>query len=235
MSQNSTVAKEVPEHVGIIIDGNRRWAKARGMTASQGHEEGVENVRRIMRKAQEMGIKNLTIYALSTENFKRTKTELAGLFKLFLKFAVKERAHIIKNNIRFRTIGDLNRFPANLRKTIVELMEVSKRNNKFILNLAVDYGGRSEIVRAVRKMLKRGIKAGQITEEELASNLDTAGQVDPDLIIRTGGRQRLSNFMLWQGSYSELYFTDLLWPEFSEKDLEVAVGEYQGRQRNFGK
>jgi len=225
----------VPKHVGIIIDGNRRWAKERGLSSAQGHEAGFENVKRIIKKAQAMGVTNLTIYALSTENFKRTREELSNLFKLMIKFVVSERVSILKNNIRFRTIGDLKRLPANLRKAAEELMAISARNNKFILNIALDYGGRSEIVRAVRRLLDKGVRAIDITEEAIAANLDTAGQNDPDLIIRTGGEQRLSNFLLWQGSYSELYFTKRFWPEFSEADFEDAVKEYQQRSRRFGK
>lgn len=189
----------------------------------------------MIKKAQAMGVTNLTIYALSTENFKRTREELSNLFKLMLKFVVSERLSIVKNNIRFRTIGDLKRLPANVRKAIEELMAVSERNNKFILNIALDYGGRSEIVRAVRRLLDKGVAAAEITEEAITANLDTAGQDDPDLIIRTGGEQRLSNFLLWQGSYSELYFTKRYWPEFSETDFEDAVKEYQSRSRRFGK
>jgi undecaprenyl diphosphate synthase len=233
--KNSLQSEAIPRHVGIIIDGNRRWAKERGLDPNKGHEAGVENVRKILRKAQAMGITNLTIYALSTENWKRTKRELAGLFRLMLQFAVKERLNIIKNNIRFRTIGDLQRLPSNVRKAVTELMAVSARNNKFILNIALDYGGRSEIVRAVRQLMKKGVTAMHITEEAIARNLDTAGQIDPDLIIRTGGEQRLSNFMLWQGSYSELYFSKRLWPDFSERDFEDAIKEYQLRSRRFGK
>ncbi len=229
-------AKElVPEHIGIIIDGNRRWAKRRGLPSSAGHVEGVENLKRIIDKAQEMGVKNLTIYVFSTENWKRTKKEVAYLFKLIYKFAVQEKVQIVKNNIQFRTIGDIKKLPFKVRSALSELMRVSRRNNKFILSLAIDYGGRSEIVRAVRKLVKKGLRAAEITERQIALNLDTAGLRDPDLIIRTGGEQRLSNFLLWQSSYSELYFTRKFWPEFKEKDFENAIKDYQRRQRRFGK
>lgn len=236
MSKKVSAPKEpVPEHIGIIIDGNRRWAKERGLPTLKGHEEGAESLHRIIRKAQAMGIKQLTIYVFSTENWKRTKKEIAYLFRLMLRFLVKEKVEILRNNIQFRTIGDLGRLPTNLRRALQDLVRVSKRNNKFILNMAIDYGGRSEIVRAVKKMVKKGVSAAQITEEELAKNLDTAGLKDPDMIIRTGGAQRLSNFLLWQSSYSELYFTERYWPEFREKDFEEAVHEFQSRQRRFGK
>jgi undecaprenyl diphosphate synthase len=225
----------VPTHVGIVMDGNRRWATARGLPPTAGHEAGAETLRKIMRKAQEMGIKNLTLYAFSTENWKRTKGEVRVLFKLMLKFIIQERAQIIKNNIRFRTIGDIKDLPAGLRKALQELMAVSKRNNKFILNVALDYGGRSEIVRAVKKILRKGASAVAVTEEAITSNLDTAGQPDPDLIIRTGGEQRLSNFMMWQASYSELYFSKRLWPDFGVKDFEEAIQNFQQRKRRFGK
>lgn len=225
---------QVPEHVGIIIDGNRRWAKKRGLPASAGHAEGVENLKRIIDKAQKMGVKNLTVYVFSTENWKRTKKETAFLFKLIYKFAVQEKMRIIKKNIQFRTIGDIKKLPPRVRLALRELIKVSKRNNKFILNLAIDYGGRSEIVRAVRKLIKKGLRAAQITEKQIALNLDTVGLKDPDLIIRTGGEQRLSNFLLWQASYSELYFSKRFWPEFGERDFDKALKEYGARQRRYG-
>jgi len=217
------LAVKVPRHVGIVMDGNRRWARERGLDELQGHEAGLENVRRIIDKAQEMGVTNLTLYAFSTENWKRTKKEIRNIFRLMLKFIVQERVNILKNNIKFRTIGDIKRFPINLRTAIRELMRVSARNNKFILNIALNYSGRSEIVRAVKSLLKKGARALQITEDQIAAHLDTAGQADPDLIIRTGGEQRLSNFMLWQASYSELYFSSRM------------VRQYQSRERRFGK
>lgn len=234
MSKVSTKGS-VPKHIGIVMDGNRRWARERGLSEFEGHEAGMENVRRIIDKAQQMGVTNITIYAFSTENWKRTKKEIRNIFRLMLKFMVRERVHILKNNIRFRTIGDLRQLPVNLRTATRELMRVSARNNKFILNIALNYSGRSEIVRAVRRLVKKGAKAIQITEEQIAQHLDTAGQADPDLIIRTGGEQRLSNFMLWQGSYSELYFSPRMWPEFSDRDFEDAIKEYQRRERRFGK
>ncbi|MFO0702780.1 MAG: polyprenyl diphosphate synthase [Candidatus Andersenbacteria bacterium] len=230
----STATPGVPKHVGIIMDGNRRWARQRGLDPLKGHEAGVETIRAIMRKAQQMGVTNLTLYAFSTENFHRTKREVAGLFRLMLRAVVDDRLEILKNRVRFRTIGDVARLPRNLRVALRELARVSERNNRFILNLAIDYGGRSEIVRAVRRLLRGGIRDEEVTEDAIAGHLDTAGQDDPDLIIRTGGEQRLSNFLLWQSSYSELYFSKRLWPEFSEGDFEAAVTEYQQRQRRFG-
>jgi undecaprenyl diphosphate synthase len=235
MPHETTQNGLVPTHVGIVMDGNRRWATARGLPPTAGHEAGAETLRKIMRKAQEMGIKNLTLYAFSTENWKRTKGEVRVLFKIMLKFVIEERAQIIKNNIRFRTIGDIKHLPAGLRKALQELMAVSKRNNKFILNVALDYGGRSEIVRAVKKILRKGASAVAVTEEAITRNLDTAGQPDPDLIIRTGGEQRLSNFMMWQASYSELYFSKRMWPDFGVKDFEEAIQNFQQRKRRFGK
>ena len=235
LTPGTLTREDVPKHVGIIIDGNRRWAKERGLPSGKGHEAGVETLKRAIKKAQAMGITNLTIYVLSTENLKRTKSELANLFKLLLMFVVTEKATILKNNIKFRTIGDLKRLPANVRSAIEQLIKLSERNNKFILNIALDYGGRSEIVRAVKRMLTRGLSADEITEDAITANLDTAGQDDPDMIIRTGGEQRLSNFMLWQGSYSELYFTKQYWPDFSDADFEAAIQDYQSRSRRFGK
>src|SRR3990167_2527203 len=181
---------QIPLHVGIIMDGNRRWARRRGLSPVRGHAAGVETIRRIMDKAQEMGVTQLTLYAFSTENWHRTKREVAALFRLMLRAVIKDRLQIIKRRVRFRTIGDVQRLPANLRRALKELARVSQRNNRFILNLAIDYGGRSEIVRAVRRLLNGGAQSKDVTEVAIAPNLDTAGQADPDLIIRTGGEQR---------------------------------------------
>jgi len=230
----STSTRDVPKHVGIIMDGNRRWARTRGLAPQRGHEAGVETIRHVMRKAREMGVTNLTLYAFSTENWHRTKREVAGLFRLMVRAVVEDRLEILKSHVRFRAIGDLKRLPGNLRTALRELMRVSRRNNRFMLNLAIDYGGRSEIVRSVRQLVREGAGAGDITEKAIAQHLDTAGQDDPDLIIRTGGEQRLSNFLLWQSSYSELYFSKRLWPEFSADDFEEAVNEYRRRQRRYG-
>jgi len=225
----------IPRHIGIVMDGNRRWARARNLPDIAGHEAGVEALRKILKKAQEMGVSSLTFYAFSTENWKRTKSEIAKLFKLMLRFVIEERVEILKNNIRFRTIGDLKKLPAGLRRALLDLARVSRRNNKFILNIALDYSGRSEIVRAVQRLLNQGKKALQITEQGISKHLDTAGLPDPDLIIRTGGEQRLSNFMMWQASYSELYFSKKKWPDFGPHDFEDAVQEYQRRERRFGR
>lgn len=217
------------------MDGNRRWAKRRGLDPIEGHEEGVKAVRRIMKTAREMGVEQITLYAFSTENWKRTKREVAALFRLLVTMAMRDRLELVKEHVRFRTIGDLRRLPGRVRAALRGLARATENNTRFTLNLAVNYGGRSEIVRAVRSLVRRGIGATDITEEAITGELDTAGQSDPDLIIRTGGEQRLSNFLPWQSTYSELYFTKRLWPEFSSADFEEAVHEYQRRQRRFGK
>ncbi len=229
---------KIPNHVAIILDGNGRWAKSKGMPRNYGHKAGSKNVETICREAWKMGIKYLTFYAFSTENWNRPESEvnaLMGLLETYLQSCIKESN---KNNMHVRVIGDMSRLSEAFQKKIAELMEVTRVNDGLQLTIAINYGSRDEMVRAMRKMsldVKSGVlEASDITEEKFASYLDTAGLPDPDLLIRTSGEQRLSNYLLWQLAYSEFYFTEVPWPDFDKAELEKAVEAYNSRDRRFG-
>ncbi|MBC5678016.1 MULTISPECIES: isoprenyl transferase [Anaerostipes] len=228
----------VPEHVAIILDGNGRWAKKRFLPRNMGHAQGSKTVERIIEDAFDMGIKYLTVYAFSTENWRRPKDEVDALMKLlrdYLKTCIK-RAN--KNNMRVRVIGDVTGLSEDLREKIEQLEEASKGNTGINFTIALNYGSRDEMIRAMKKMagdlLAGTLKKEEITEDLFAGYLDTKGLPEPDLMIRTSGEQRLSNFMLWQLAYTEFYFTDVLWPDFNKKELKKAVEYYNGRERRFG-
>ena len=228
----------VPEHVAIILDGNGRWAKKRFLPRNRGHAQGSKTVERIIEDAFDMGIKYLTVYAFSTENWRRPKDEVDALMKLlrdYLKTCIK-RAN--KNNMRVRVIGDVTGLSEDLREKIEQLEEASKGNTGINFTIALNYGSRDEMIRAMKKMagdlLAGTLKKEDITEDAFAGYLDTKGIPEPDLMIRTSGEQRLSNFMLWQLAYTEFYFTDVLWPDFNKKELKKAVEYYNGRERRFG-
>ena len=228
----------VPEHVAIILDGNGRWAKKRFLPRNMGHAQGSKTVERIIEDAFDMGIKYLTVYAFSTENWRRPKDEVDALMKLlrdYLKTCIK-RAN--KNKMRFRVIGDVTGLSEDLREKIEQLEEASKGNTGINFKIALNYGSRDEMIRAMKKMagdlLAGTLKKEDITEDAFAGYLDTKGIPEPDLMIRTSGEQRLSNFMLWQLAYTEFYFTDVLWPDFNKKELKKAVEYYNGRERRFG-
>lgn len=229
---------QIPAHVAIILDGNGRWAKSKGMPRTYGHTQGAKNVEQICEDAWDLGIKYLTVYAFSTENWNRPESEVQTLMKLlrnYMKNCVK-RAE--KNNMRVRVLGDKTRLDADIRESIAELEEATKDNTGLNFQIAINYGSRDEMLRAMRKMLKDG-KAGQLDPEQLdesifASYLDTADIPDPDLMIRTSGEQRISNFLLWQLAYSELYFCPVPWPDFDKKELIRAIEEYNKRDRRFG-
>jgi len=226
----------IPSHIAIIMDGNRRWAKKRGLTATEGHEAGIKNLTKIVDHCEKLGIKTLTIYTLSTENWrKRAKKEVKGIFDLLIKLVKEKKKEYKKRGIKVAALGDITQFPERVRRAIEEITKIVIKNETMRVNLALNYGGRDEIVRAVQKIVKEGIKPGEIDEEVIANHLYTNGQADPDLIIRPGGEQRLSNFLLWQMSYSEIYFTDVLWPDFTPAELDKALAEYAKRQRRFGK
>lgn len=226
---------QIPRHIGIIMDGNRRWAQSRGFSVNRGHEEGAENLKKIVDHCEKLGIKTLTVYALSTENWRnRAKQEARGLFDFLLK-AVKEKKEEYKQRgIKMAVLGYFQAFPRKVVRAIEEMLAVVKKHERMKVNLALNYGGRDEIVRAVQGIIKEGIPASKVNEELIARHLYTNGEADPELIIRTGGETRLSNFLLWQSSYSELYFTDILWPDFGPKQLDKAITDYQKRKRNFG-
>lgn len=228
----------LPKHVAIIMDGNGRWAKKHGLARSEGHKRGVGRVREIVEEAVRLKIKVLTLYAFSTENWKRPKQEVDLLMRLLRLFLNKEINRLKKNNIRFHCIGRLDEFPDSVLQVLYKVMEETSQNSGLVLNLALNYGGRAEIIDAVNKIIQDK-ETGRfipvlIDEIEFSKYLYTKGLPDPDLLIRTSGEQRISNFLLWQISYSELYFTKKLWPEFSKKDFFAAISDYQRRARRFG-
>lgn len=225
----------IPSHVAIIMDGNRRWAKKQGMNILKGHEYVVENVvENLIERCGELGIKYLTLWVFSTENWERDEKEVSGLMQLFRKALQTKVERFIEKGARLKMIGNIARFPEDIQKGLQHAMEMSKKNDKIVVTYALNYGGRDEIIRALNHLTIKPLDH-LVTEEEFEKYLDTAGMPDPDLIIRTGGAMRMSGFMPWQGVYSEYYFTETLMPEFTPEKLEEAIGEYQGRQRRFGK
>ncbi|MEJ2032362.1 MAG: isoprenyl transferase [Deltaproteobacteria bacterium] len=230
--------QNIPAHVAIIMDGNGRWAQKKGMLRVMGHRQGVRTVKEIVRAAPEVGVKILTLYAFSTENWKRPALEVQALMSLLKTYLQSELAELAANDVSLRCLGEKRKLPQDVQVLLEEVMAATANNSRLVLNLALNYGGRNEIVRAARNLARRA-KAGQLDPEEISEEifggcLDTAGLPDPDLVIRTGGESRLSNFLLWQASYAELYVTDILWPDFTGKDLRQAVEYYQNRQRRFG-
>ena len=228
----------IPQHVAIILDGNGRWAKSKGMPRTYGHIEGAKTVEKICEAAWNLGIKYLTVYAFSTENWKRSKEEVDALMKLLRNYMKNCLKTAEKNNMVVRVIGDKTGLDDDIREQIEELEKVSSRNNGLHFQIAINYGSRDEIVRSVRKVME-DVKAGKISAEQrdeamFDSYLDTAGIPSPDLLIRTSGEQRLSNFLMWQLAYTEFYFTDVPWPAFTKEDLEKAIEKYNGRDRRYG-
>ena len=232
----SEETKNIPYHVGIIMDGNRRWARANGLPTLEGHRRGYDKVKKVGRWCKERGVKVLTVWAFSTENWKRSEEEVKYLMNL-IKFALSkgEIDQLHKDGIMVRVIGQKERLSEDMQKLIKEAEERTKDNKEGILNLAISYGGRADILEAVKKIIEKKISADQITEETVGQNLWTVGLPDPDLIIRTSGELRTSGFLTWQSAYSELYFCQNHWPDFSEKDLDEVLADYARRQRRFGK
>ena len=231
-------AMNVPRHVAVILDGNGRWAKSKGMPRNYGHAQGSKNVEKLCEEAWRMGIKYLTVYAFSTENWSRPKDEVDALMKLlrnYMKTCLKTAA---KNDMKVRVIGDKTRLDDDIRSRIAELEEATKNNGGLNFQIALNYGSRDEIVRAVQR-IAADVRVGKmepedITSEVISSYLDTHDIPDPDLLIRTSGEERLSNFLLWQLAYSEFYFTDVLWPDFTKEDLVKAIEQYNARDRRYG-
>jgi undecaprenyl diphosphate synthase len=228
-------AASVPVHVAIIMDGNGRWANGRGLARSDGHRAGTENIRRIIRAFARHGVKHLTLYAFSTENWERPTDEVGALMELMGEAIRNETESLHKEGVRIRHLGRVDRLSPYLRRAINESVELTKHNKVINLNVAFDYGGREEVLQAVRTMLRDGVRPDEVDEELLASRLYTAGIPDPDLIIRTAGEMRLSNFLLWQAAYAEYYTTPTLWPDFDEAEVERALAAYAHRQRRFGR
>lgn len=232
------IIDNVPEHVAIIMDGNGRWANRRGLPRVAGHKEGMEVVQRIVRAADQFKIKILTMYAFSTENWKRPKTEVDYLMRLPKLFLNKYLPELIERNVKVNVIGDLAELPPHTKDAVFHAMEKTKNNTGLLLNFALNYGGRSEIVKAVKQLIDEveqgNIDKEDITEDLFESYLYTNNFCDPDLIIRTSGEKRISNFLLWQSAYSEFWFTDVLWPDFTEETLKQALRDYQTRIRRYG-
>ena len=227
----------VPNHIAIILDGNGRWAKKRGMPRSFGHVKGCENLENICEVAKELGVKYLTVYAFSTENWKRSKEEVDGLMKLFRNYLKKCIKISQKNNMRVKVIGDITAFDSDIQESIEKLEDFSKDFTDLHFQIALNYGSRDEITRAVNRMLedqKAGKLETPVSEDTISDYLDTAGIPDPDLMIRTSGELRLSNYLLWQLAYSEFYFTDVPWPDFKKEELVKAIEKYNERDRRYG-
>ena len=227
----------VPNHIAIILDGNGRWAKKRGMPRSFGHVKGCENLEDICEVAKELGVKYLTVYAFSTENWKRSKEEVDGLMKLFRNYLKKCIKISQKNNMRVKVIGDITAFDSDIQESIEKREDFSKDFTDLHFQIALNYGSRDEITRAVNRMLedqKAGKLETPVSEDTISGYLDTAGLPDPDLMIRTSGELRLSNYLLWQLAYSEFYFTDVPWPDFKKEELVKAIEKYNERDRRYG-
>jgi len=226
---------EVPAHIAIIMDGNGRWARARNLPRLAGHRAGTENLRRVIRACVEFGVRYLTIYAFSTENWARPKEEVEGLMEIMEEFIDKELDELDAEGVQIRHLGRLDGIRPSLKAKIKASVERTQNNHRLVLNVAFNYGGRDEIVQAVRKIVREGIPPEQITEETIANHLYTAGMPDPDLVIRTSGEIRTSNFLLWQAAYAEWYFTPVFWPDFGREHLLEAIADYNRRERRFGR
>ena len=237
--KESIVTTKLPEHIAIIMDGNGRWAKQQGMMRAFGHENGTKSVRQVVEASAELGVKNLTLYAFSTENWNRPKLEVQTLMKLLVSSLKKEIETLQKNNIKLSAIGNLNTLPKKVHKELHEVIENTKSNNRMTLTLALSYGSREELLNTLReistKVKNNIISPEKIDESIINEHLYTRNLPDVDLLIRTSGEQRISNFLLWQIAYAELYFTSVLWPDFTNQHLYEAIIEYQKRERRFGK
>lgn len=231
-----SVELHIPHHIAIIMDGNRRWAKAHDLPAEAGHQAGSENLEKIVEAAGKMGVKILTVYALSTENLKeRSFREVKALLSILRQGYQTKIKRLLDNGVRVQIIGELKGLPKDIQKMIQELKKITIKSESIKVNIALNYGGKKELISAFKQLIKDGINVDKINEKMLEKHLYTNGQTDPELVIRTGGNIRLSNFLLWQTAYSELYFTKVLWPDFDEKQLQKAIEWYSSQGRNFGK
>ncbi len=233
-NDSSQTFQKVPQHIAIIMDGNGRWAKQRGKPRVAGHRAGTENLRTIIRASAKFGVKYLTLYAFSTENWSRPKAEIDGLMRILSDVIDREMEELHKEGARLLHIGHLDRLPESLRTKVERAIEMTKNNERITIILAFNYGGRDEIVHAIRKMLKDGVDPEKVDDALVSQYLFTSGIPDPDLVIRTSGEQRISNFLTWQTVYSELYFPKVLWPDFDEEALKKAIIAYGDRDRRFG-
>ncbi len=232
--KTKTSIMRIPTHVAIIMDGNGRWAISRGLPRLAGHRAGTENLRRIITACVEFGIKYLTIYAFSTENWGRPREEVDGLMHILEDVIDKELAELNKEGVQLRHIGRLERLDPKLQEKVLEAIELTKNNDRLILNVAFNYGGRDEIVCAIQRIIKDGVKPEQVNSDLVSQYMFTAGVPDPDLIIRTSGELRVSNFMIWQGAYSEWYVTSVYWPDFNKEELQKALDTFAQRDRRYG-
>jgi undecaprenyl diphosphate synthase len=226
--------KIIPEHIAIILDGNGRWAHERGLPRNAGHRAGVENLRRVIEACVELNIKYLTIYAFSTENWGRPADEVQGLMNILEEVIDRELAELHENGVRLRHLGQLDRLRPVLQEKVLHAIHLTRNNTRLTLNIAWNYGGRAELVRAIKQMVEDGVAPEGITEDLVGSYLYTTGCPDPDMIIRTSGEMRVSNFLLWQGAYAELYITPTYWPDFDREELVKALNDYASRERRFG-
>ncbi|MDQ7844237.1 MAG: isoprenyl transferase [Armatimonadota bacterium] len=228
----------VPAHIAIIMDGNGRWAASRALPRAEGHRAGVEAARRTFRACRDLGVRVLSLFAFSTENWRRPSDEVEALMQLLARTVREEADELVQGGVQLRVSGDLSRLEPSVRRDVEQVVALTRAHQAFVLNVAYSYGGRAEIVSAARRLsalvASGELAPGEITEEVFGRYLTTAGLPDPDLLIRTGGEQRLSNFLLWQIAYTELYFTDVHWPDFDRRHLEDAVAAYQRRRRRFG-
>ncbi len=229
---------KIPEHVAIIMDGNGRWAQKKNLPRMAGHNAGMLTIKEIVKASSTLGIKHLTVYAFSTENWKRSTEEVSGIFKLIIIYIEKELKELHENNVKVKVLGDYKKLPKESVKSLERSLETTQNNTGLQFNIALNYGGRNEILRSVKKLAKEvesgKLKADDISEDMIASNLYTAGIPDPDMIIRTSGEKRLSNYLLWQCAYSEFVFTDVLWPDFKREEFEKTIEIFQNRKRRFG-
>lgn len=234
LGQSSQYQADFPLHIAIIMDGNGRWAQARHRPRVFGHQAGVKTVRKIVEDAANLGVKYLTLYSFSTENWTRPKAEIAALFSLLRQYVKDDLETLNKNNVRVRILGSRKGLKPDLLDLIERVERRTENNTEFHLNVAFNYGGRDEILRAIAKASEAGVDLSTLSEGDLTSYLDTADIPEPDMVIRTSGEARVSNFLLWQAAYAEFIFTDVLWPDFSKSDLEAAIAEFQTRERRFG-
>lgn len=225
---------KVPQHIVIIPDGNRRWAKKHKVPLIEGHRKGLITAYQVAKDARKLGVKVLTIWGFSTENWQRPGREVKYLMKIYYGFLRKNLLELVDEGVRFKWLGRRDRVPVDLRKVLEQAEKDTAKNTKYDLNICIDYGGHEEIIDAVKRIVKKGVKVSQITDELISDNLDTAGMPNPDLLIRTSGEMRTSGIMPWQTTYTELFFSKLLFPDFSKAELVRAIGDYSARQRRFG-
>lgn len=225
----------IPRHVAIIMDGNGRWATQRGLPRTAGHRAGTENIRRVIERFADHGVQYLTLYAFSTENWQRPPREVQYLMRLLGRFIRRELENLHRNGVQLRHLGHIEDLPGWLQRHVTNAVELTRENQRLTLNLCFSYGGRDDIVVAVRRLIAAGVSPDEVDEARLSAELYTAGSPDPDLLIRTGGDHRISNFLLWQAAYAELYFTDTFWPDFGREDIDIALAEYGRRKRKFGR